>query len=90
MDWKKPQRYEGGAKGSFQESENPAGYCVSFSILENGQRLFVASHRNKAFARLYTDSTDAESMRDFARAMRVVCGFHNNNGGNSSERKPSS
>lgn len=81
MDWRDPKPMEGGARGSYQKSESPAGYCVTFTIREDGSAFFTASFRDKAFGHFYIDDAKDKNMaRAGARAMRGMCGLHLNKG----------
>lgn len=77
MDWKKPEKFGHGARGSFQLSENPAGYAVTCSINENGTAVYSASHRDHIFANFYIDDlSNRPLMVAAARSMRAACGLH--------------
>lgn len=81
MDWKDPAPMEGGARGSYQQSHDPPGYCVTFSIRDDGSAFFTASYRDKAFGNFYIDDAkDRDMARAGARAMRAMCGLHLNKG----------
>lgn len=81
MEWKDPKKMDGGAMGSYQESQAPAGYCVTFSIRDDGSAFFTASYRDKAFGKFYIeDAKDRDMARAGARAMRAMCGLHLNKG----------
>lgn len=81
MDWKRAVRMEGGARGSYQESESPAGYCVTFSVKDDGSAWFAASFRKKIIGNFYIDDAkDSDMARAGARAMRAMCGLHLNKG----------
>jgi len=81
MDWKDPEPMTGGARGSYQQSDNPLGYCVTFSIRDDGSAFFTASYRDKAFGTFHIeDAKDRDMARAGARAMRAMCGLHLNKG----------
>ena len=77
MEWRNPQKMEGGARGSYQLSSEPGGYAVTYSIRENGSAVFSASHRDQIFANFYIDDLENKPLiKHAARAMRATCGLH--------------
>lgn len=77
MDWKNPEKFGGGARGSFQLSANPAGYAVTCTINERGMAAYSASHRDQVFATFYVDDPKNRPMMvAAARTMRAACGLH--------------
>jgi len=76
MEWEKTERMEGGANGFYQKSENPRGYCVTFTVARDGVGVFTASSRDKAIGHAYVNPQNKELVREMGRAMRAMCGLY--------------
>lgn len=77
MEWKDARKFDGGGNGSYQETEEPRGYCITFSVDAEDRATFIASFRDKAFASFRVDPRNKAMSKNAARAMRVACGMHN-------------
>lgn len=76
MEWKTPQRMDGGANGFYQDGE--AGYCITFSVTKDDRAVFNASHHRVSIGVCYVDPRNKEMVREMGRVMRMMCGAHAN------------